>query len=114
MKLFLKYLINKIDGSVSILTLLEDVKVEDEIAKWTDGEQSKVLNWREVSDEDIPVDRTFRSAWSDITEASSVDVDMSKAKEIWKDALRVARKPKLEALDLRIPAISILALGYIL
>ncbi len=47
-----------------------------------------------------PADRTFREAWT-ITDAASgvIDVDMSKARDIFRDKLREARKPELERLD---------------
>lgn len=47
-----------------------------------------------------PADRTFREAWT-INDAASgaIVVDMPKAKDIYRDKLREARKPELEKLD---------------
>lgn len=43
-------------------------------------------------------DREFRSAWK-FSPDKDIDVDVEKAKEVWKDKIREARKPMLEALD---------------
>lgn len=70
------------------------------------------LTLEEIAAKDVPqgtrhklvevdtLDRTFRAAWAyDEAEAAHVRVDMTKAREIWKNKMREARKPKLEALD---------------
>jgi len=44
-----------------------------------------------------PEDRTFRGAWQ--LEGNAITIDMEKARDIHRDALRAARKPELEALD---------------
>lgn len=44
-----------------------------------------------------PDDRTFRDAWA--FDGKAVKVDMPKARNIHRDRLRAARRPKLEALD---------------
>lgn len=59
---------------------------------------SSATNVRVVDAEDIPTDRTFRDAWAACPE-SVCRVDMQKAREIHRERLRRARKPKLEALD---------------
>lgn len=47
-----------------------------------------------------PDDRTFRDAWTITTPNSGVvEVDMDKAKDIFREKLREARKPVMEALD---------------
>lgn len=49
----------------------------------------------EVKDvSEIPTDRTFRGAWK-----PDMTVDMSKARNIHRDALRAQRAPRLAALD---------------
>lgn len=48
----------------------------------------------------VPSDRTFRSAWDHPDAgAAPLKVDMVKARDIWRDKIRAARKPQLEALD---------------
>ena len=47
-----------------------------------------------IEDTELPKDRVFRNAWNyDLKE------DIPKSKEIWKEKLRVDRKPILEKLD---------------
>lgn len=58
---------------------------------------SAKTNARVIENSDVPSDRTFRDAWKD--SGSNIDVDMPKAREIWREKMRLARKPKLEALD---------------
>lgn len=55
------------------------------------------LDVRVIDRSEVPVDRTFRNAWKD--DGSKIVHDMSKAREIWREKMRRARKPKLEALD---------------
>jgi len=50
-----------------------------------------------VEEADIPTDRTFRDAWAH--GGTSVNVDMTKAREIQRDHLRSIRAPMLAALD---------------
>lgn len=53
-----------------------------------------------VDDIVIPTERTFRDAWDVDWDKSTVVVDMPKARNIWKERIRAARKTKLEALDI--------------
>jgi len=48
----------------------------------------------------IPSDFIFLAAWEILENADAVTVNPDKAKAIWKDKWREARKPKLAALDL--------------
>ena len=48
----------------------------------------------------IPTDFVFQLAWKISSDGKFIEVDSDKAKTIWKDKWREARKPKLEALDL--------------
>ena len=52
---------------------------------------------RDASSLTVPTDRTFRGAWQ--YNGNAVEIDMTKAREIHKDNLRIERKPRLEALD---------------
>lgn len=49
---------------------------------------------REVDVSALPIDRTFRNAWK-----ADLTVDMPKAREIWRDRIRLYRGPKFEPLD---------------
>jgi len=43
--------------------------------------------------------RVFRDAWEANTDTAVIDVNLEKAKDIWRDKIREARKPMLEQLD---------------
>jgi len=43
--------------------------------------------------------RVFRDAWEVDENAAVIDVNLEKAKDIWRDKIRQARKPMLEQLD---------------
>jgi hypothetical protein len=45
----------------------------------------------------VPQDRTFRGAWQ--FNGAAVEVDMVKARDIHRDALRAERNPRFDALD---------------
>lgn len=54
----------------------------------------------DTADYQILADRTFRDAWDNPPEGSDViGVDMGKARDIWRDKIRVARVPEFEKLD---------------
>ena len=55
-----------------------------------------------VNDSKVPTDRTFRGAWvgnSVGVSTATIVEDMTKAKEVHKDNIRLARTPKLTELD---------------
>ena len=55
-----------------------------------------------VDDSKVPTDRTFRNAWvgnSVGVSTATIDEDMTKAKEVHKDNIRLARTPLLTELD---------------
>lgn len=45
----------------------------------------------------LPDERTFREAWR--LNGTVVEIDMNAARAIWRDRIRRARQPELEALD---------------
>lgn len=51
----------------------------------------------DAADYSVPAERTFRDAWEASGDAISVNMDT--AKDLWRDKVRRARKPLLEALD---------------
>ena len=58
------------------------------------------LEYFQIESNVLPEDLTFQLAWEISETGDSIEVNPTKAKEIWKDKWREARKPKLEALDL--------------
>jgi hypothetical protein len=91
--------IKRIDGGVSVLSLIGDADEETEVEKWKKSSPGEYVSHREMSDSVIPVDRTFRASWVDTSPDPVIDHDMEKCREIWKDRMREARKPKFEYLD---------------
>ena len=79
------------DGTVSIITPAGDVN--DAIKDVPSG-----LSYEIVEDSAIPTDRSFRNAWKQ--NSKTIETDMTKAKEIHKDKIRIARAPKLAELDI--------------
>ena len=58
------------------------------------------LTFRICNLADLPADRSFREAWTDVNPTTTVDVDMVKAKSIHMDKIREARDEKLRQLDI--------------
>ena len=60
-----------------------------------------VISWRrmEVAEAMGPADRTYRDAWIDRN--GTIAHDIAKAKEIYRDILRLKRKPGLDELDVQ-------------
>ena len=52
---------------------------------------------RDAASLKTPSDRTFRGAWQ--FSGNAVEVDMVKARDIWRDKIRQARLSEFEALD---------------
>lgn len=55
------------------------------------------INPQVIEADDVPVDRTFRDAWTH--DGANITVDMTKAVEIQKDRLRLLRAPMFADLD---------------
>lgn len=51
-----------------------------------------------IEDIDLIEDRTFRDAWA--LNSNRLEVDMPKARKVHRERMRVAREPKLAALDI--------------
>ena len=79
------------DGTVSIITPAGDDN--DAIKDVPSG-----LSYEIVEDSVITTDRSFRNAWKQ--NSKTIETDMTKAKEIHKDKIRIARTPKLAELDI--------------
>jgi hypothetical protein len=99
-----KIIYTRPDGGLSVVHPAPNAKKEDEsedqfIERLVQKDvPADATNVRVVEAAAIPSDRSFRDAWKD--EAGAIAVDMPKAREIHRNALRRLRKPKLEALDI--------------
>lgn len=84
------------DGGVSIIVLAEGTTKER-------GEQDAIkqglTNFRWMPLENLPTDREFRDAWCDVTNGLSIDMDLSKAKDIQISRLRLKRDELLKKYD---------------
>jgi hypothetical protein len=52
-----------------------------------------------AADYSIPSERTFREGWEANSDTGVISVNMTKAKDIWRDKIRAAREEPLKALD---------------
>ena len=68
----------------------------EQIAEKDCPEGAKIID---RTDLDSP-DNVFRNAWSCDADMNPT-IDMEKARDVWRDKIRNARKPKLEALDIQ-------------
>lgn len=69
------FLLKRTDGGVSVMrTLVDDATVEGELAKWLEKDRAQIVSWREVPAEGVPVDRSQRELWCDVTDDPSVDI----------------------------------------
>ena len=96
----MKIVIKTTDG-VQIMTLVGDSDVGEALSKWGDLHPNKYISHREMPDDAIPTDRTFRDAWADTTPELTIDVDMAKARAIHLDSIRIKRNAELSKLDVQ-------------
>lgn len=90
-----KYILERSDGGVSILTYLGgDKSVEKVISE----QPYEVVSYREVEETELPASRAFRDAW-EVKEAKVVE-NYGKSVEIKKNEFRKLRKPLLQQLDI--------------
>ena len=89
----------KTTGGIHILTLVGDADLNDVLQKWKNFNVGKYVSHREMPDDVIPTDRTFRDAWADTTPELAIDVDMAKARNIHLSRIREQRNVELAKLD---------------
>jgi len=94
----MRIVIKTTDG-VAIMSLVEGADEAEALDKWKAVNPGEYVSHREMPDAAIPKDRSYRDAWADTTPDPVIDIDMTKAREVHKDKLREARKPRLEGLD---------------
>ena len=95
----MRVIIKRHDGGISIMRLLDE-EPDVEIEKWREIHVGAYHSHRFMPDDSIPVDRTFRNAWCDVTPEAVIDIDMTKARELHRAHMRRVRAPKLAALDI--------------
>lgn len=90
----------KTQDGVQIMTLVEGANFEEALAKWANVNPNQYISHREMPDDAIPTDRTFRGAWTDTTPELTIDIDMVKAREIHLNRIRIQRNEELSKLDI--------------
>ena len=53
----------------------------------------------DAADYQIPAQRTFRDGWEANSDTGVISVNMTKAKDIWRDKIRAAREAPFQDLD---------------
>lgn len=98
------FFVTRPDGGVSVSRPLGWGDVPDETeAEWLARVRAHLATAypsatiRQATESDVPTDRTWRDAWRD--NGTAIEVDMARARDIFRDRIRAARAPRLEALD---------------
>lgn len=101
--------INLKSGGVAIMHVLKkDADLEKEVLKWdsyvdpADGktkQKNSFESYSEITEKDIPTDRTFRAAWKTDSKGK-FKVDMQEARKIQMNKIRLKRDEKLKELDI--------------
>ena len=94
----MKIVIKTTEG-IQIMTLVGDSDLSDALRKWAEVNPNQYISHREMPDDAIPTDRTFRDAWADTTPELTIDVDMAKARNIHLSRIREQRNVELAKLD---------------
>jgi hypothetical protein len=95
----MKIVIKRASGGVSIMTLINNSDEAESIEKWKLAHPEEYVSHRSMPDDAIPTDRTFRNAWADTTPELVIDVDMTKARNIHLESIRLKRNAELAKLD---------------
>jgi hypothetical protein len=81
------------------MTLINNSDEAESIEKWKLAHPEEYVSHRSMPDDAIPTDRTFRNAWADTTPELVIDVDMTKARNIHLESIRLKRNAELAKLD---------------
>lgn len=71
----MKILIKLADDSVAIMTIIGDADVYECIQKWIAANPGKYVSHREITEADIPADRSKRHLWRDNQPGPQIDID---------------------------------------
>ena len=96
----MKTVIKLASGDVAVMTLVDGADEAQAIEKWKAVNPGAYVSHRQMPDEAIPTDRTFRDAWADTTPELTIDVDMAKARDIHLERIRIKRNAELSKLDI--------------
>ena len=90
----------KTTNGIAIMNLVGGADFDDALLKWKLVSPGKYVSHRQMPDEVIPADRTFRNAWDDATPELTIDIDMAKARDIHLSRIREQRNAELSKLDI--------------
>lgn len=93
------YIISRNDGGVTVMRIYTDNTVEEEIQKWHPDDQANVASTLESTEDKIPPQDEFRNSWT--LQGEDIVYDLEKARDLQLDRIRIAREPKLAALDIQ-------------
>ena len=104
----IRYVFTRPDGGVSIIHGMPKSDIEKILGELTDEEYeahvyersipANAINVIKIALEDVPASREFRDAWTH--DGKNFGHDLEKARAIQLERIRVARAPKLAALDI--------------
>jgi multidrug efflux pump subunit AcrB len=97
----MKIVIKLATGGVAVMTLVNDSDETEALRKWKLANPEQYVSHRQMPDDAIPTDRTFRNAWADTTPELIIDVDMDKARNIHLESIRIKRNTELSKLDIQ-------------
>jgi len=83
------------------MTLVAGANEAEALEKWKLVNPDVYISHRQMPDDAIPTDRTFRNAWADITPELTIDIDMVKARDIHLNSIRIKRNAELSKLDIQ-------------
>lgn len=92
--------IQRSDGGVSIMHVAAGANPEIEVARWriACAHLYGYVGHHFITLADAPADREYRNAWT--SDGRKITHDMAKARDLHREKMRRARKPRLEQLDL--------------
>lgn len=88
-----KRIVYPVEDGLAVVVPAPGVELDEILASVPEGVEPVV-----VDAADVPADRTFRAAWR--LAGSRLEVDMGRARDVWRDSIRQRRQPLLEALDI--------------
>lgn len=88
------FVLTRHDGGVEVMQCVGNTTPETCLEQWHPQRRAEIASVTKINPADIPSDRTFRDAWD-----RKLRVNMSKARDVWRDKIREARAPHLAALD---------------
>lgn len=90
----MSFIVNDYNG---VLRPVDSKNIEEEIIKTFSLRDVKPVSWKVIREEEIPVDRSYRNAWTH--DGKKFLTDMDKARNIHRDKLRKEREGILIKLD---------------